>query len=56
MSNEEAVLRIAELLRNGGGRALLVGGCVRDALLGHKSKDFDIEVYGLSAKDIPTPF
>jgi tRNA nucleotidyltransferase (CCA-adding enzyme) len=29
------------------GRALLVGGSVRDALLGHPSKDLDIEVHGL---------
>lgn len=27
-------------------RALLVGGCVRDALLGRASTDFDVEVYG----------
>lgn len=30
-----------------GGRALLVGGAVRDALLGSPSKDLDIEVYGI---------
>lgn len=28
-------------------RALLVGGCVRDWLLGRAVKDFDVEVYGL---------
>lgn len=28
-------------------RAYLVGGCVRDGLLGHPCKDFDIEVYGI---------
>ena len=28
-------------------RAYLVGGCVRDGLLGRPQKDFDIEVYGL---------
>jgi tRNA nucleotidyltransferase (CCA-adding enzyme) len=33
--------------RVAGGRALLVGGSVRDALLGHPSKDLDIEVHGL---------
>ncbi|MBI5171004.1 MAG: polynucleotide adenylyltransferase [Candidatus Eisenbacteria bacterium] len=27
-------------------RALLVGGCVRDELLGRAGKDFDVEVYG----------
>lgn len=30
-----------------GGRAFLVGGCVRDLLLRKPSKDVDIEVYGL---------
>src|SRR4051812_11427333 len=29
-------------------RAYLVGGCVRDALLGIAHKDFDLEVYGVS--------
>ncbi|MBQ8723777.1 MAG: hypothetical protein IJY80_05775, partial [Opitutales bacterium] len=35
-----------------GGRALFVGGCVRDALLGRRSKDFDVEIYGLSAESV----
>ena len=30
-----------------GGRALLVGGAVRDGLLGLETKDYDLEVYGL---------
>lgn len=30
-----------------GGRALLVGGSVRDALLGETAKDLDVEVFGL---------
>ncbi len=47
-----AVTRIAQLLTARGGRPLLVGGCVRDGLLGIESKDFDIEVYGLSIDDI----
>lgn len=34
-------------LRSAGGRPCLVGGCVRDWLLGLEPKDFDIEVYGL---------
>jgi len=34
-------------LRFAGGRPRLVGGCVRDWLLGLEPKDFDIEVYGL---------
>ena len=46
------VQHIAELLTSAGGRALLVGGCVRDSLLGLTSKDFDMEVYGLSMEAI----
>jgi tRNA nucleotidyltransferase (CCA-adding enzyme) len=30
------------------GEAFLVGGCVRDALLGRPVKDFDVEVFGVS--------
>jgi tRNA nucleotidyltransferase (CCA-adding enzyme) len=30
------------------GRAYLVGGCVRDQLLGRRSTDFDVEVFGIS--------
>jgi tRNA nucleotidyltransferase (CCA-adding enzyme) len=40
---------VAELLKSQGARALLVGGCVRDGLLGIPAKDIDIEVYGLDA-------
>jgi len=43
----DAVRKIAEAVRKAGGRALLVGGGVRDAFLGLEPKDFDVEVYGL---------
>lgn len=39
-------------IRKRGGRALFVGGCVRDALSGKTPKDFDIEVYGVPATGI----
>lgn len=41
------ICQIASLLGEAGGRALLVGGCVRDALLNCPAKDIDMEVYGL---------
>lgn len=41
------VVRLCEDVREAGGRAMLVGGSVRDRLLGIDSKDFDIEVYGV---------
>lgn len=43
------ILRLCEAVRAAGGRAMLVGGYVRDQLAGIESKDFDVEVYGLEA-------
>lgn len=48
----EAVATVADAVRRAGGRALLVGGCVRDAVLGRNPKDFDIECFGISAADL----
>lgn len=46
---DEAVLEIARIVRSEGGRAFLVGGCVRDGLVSKSDiKDFDIEVFGLT--------
>lgn len=42
--------RLLESLRSAGGRPFLVGGAVRDALLGLPVKDFDVEVFGLPAE------
>jgi tRNA nucleotidyltransferase (CCA-adding enzyme) len=41
----EKVLGLAQQVRAEGGRALLVGGCVRDYLMGGQPKDWDVEVY-----------
>ena len=43
----EAAVRLAEAIRAAGGRALAVGGWVRDRLRGEPSKDLDVEVFGL---------
>src|SRR5258708_13163253 len=40
--------QIVRELKERGFRALIVGGAVRDALLGRESKDVDIEVYGIA--------
>ena len=45
----KAAEQVAQILSETGGRALLVGGCVRDSLLGIPAKDVDMEVYGLDA-------
>lgn len=44
--------RLCEKIRIRGGRALLVGGAVRDRFLGLPSKDFDLEVYGVDGLEL----
>jgi tRNA nucleotidyltransferase (CCA-adding enzyme) len=45
----DTALAIARAVAAEGGRALFVGGWVRDRLLGRPSKDVDLEVYGVPA-------
>ena len=45
----DKVTSLSQAIRDAGGRALLVGGCVRDALMGAQPKDWDVEVYQLDA-------
>ncbi|MBO6067432.1 MAG: hypothetical protein J6P80_04685, partial [Kiritimatiellae bacterium] len=47
-----SALEIAHKIKGAGGRALLVGGCVRDGLLGLEAKDIDLEVFGLVCEDV----
>ena len=49
MSSVVNVSSLARAIHDAGGRALLVGGCVRDALMGSQPKDWDLEVYNLDA-------
>lgn len=41
------VFDLATAVSKYGGRAMLVGGCVRDELMGVEPKDWDVEVYGV---------
>ena len=43
---------IAEHVDSLGGRCFYVGGFVRDALMGNENKDVDIEVHGISPKQL----
>ena len=45
---QETIRGIALRAKALGGRAMLVGGCVRDALTGRESADIDCEIYGLA--------
>jgi len=58
-SPEALATDIAATVRDAGGRALIVGGWVRDRLLGQPCKDVDLEVFGISQERLPgllTPF
>ncbi len=46
------VPRIVDAIAQQGGKALLVGGAVRDLLLNLPVKDLDIEVHGLDGKQL----
>ncbi|MCQ2102137.1 MAG: CCA tRNA nucleotidyltransferase [Fibrobacter sp.] len=46
------LLKIAGEIREAGGRAYLVGGWVRDAMLGGNCRDYDIEVYDMEQDDL----
>lgn len=48
MFKNNMINRICNLIADNGGRAFIVGGYVRDKILGKESKDIDIEVYGIS--------
>jgi tRNA nucleotidyltransferase (CCA-adding enzyme) len=43
-------MAMARTIRDAGGRALIVGGWVRDRLLGRTAKDLDLEVYHLPSE------
>ena len=54
MTALDTAIAIARAARDAGGRALIVGGWVRDRLMGRTSKDIDVEVYGIDAESLKT--
>lgn len=46
------ITNLAEIIRDNGGRAMLVGGCVRDELMCISPKDFDVEIYGIEPQKL----
>jgi len=48
----ESLHTLCRDIGNAGGHAWLVGGCVRDLILGIQPKDFDLEVYGLHPEQL----
>lgn len=43
----DRVIEVAKAIQAVGGRAMLVGGCVRDEIMKLEPKDWDLEVYGV---------
>ncbi|MEO0796969.1 MAG: HD domain-containing protein [Verrucomicrobiota bacterium] len=48
----QAITVVAQAIADAGGRAVIVGGAVRDALLGADPKDLDLEVYGIVVDEL----
>jgi tRNA nucleotidyltransferase (CCA-adding enzyme) len=48
----EKITRLAQTIKEQGGRAMLVGGCVRDFLMGVKPTDWDLEIYGIDPEKL----
>ena len=49
----DAAKAVADAVHTAGGRAVVVGGWVRDRLLGRVSKDLDMEVFGIAGERLP---
>lgn len=52
MTVTEKIRELAQTIESNGGRAMLVGGCVRDELMGAEPKDWDLEVYGVEPEKL----
>lgn len=46
------IIKLAESTAAAAGRAMLVGGCVRDELMGIEPEDWDVEVYGIEPEKL----
>lgn len=51
-NNLDLIKAIASDIKNEGGTAYYVGGCVRDEILGKGNKDIDIEIFGLKPQQV----
>lgn len=52
MKIPEKIIKLAGIIRDNGGRAMLVGGCVRDELMNVEPKDWDIEIYKIAPEKL----
>ncbi|MGM9532254.1 CCA tRNA nucleotidyltransferase [Intestinibacter sp.] len=52
MNDMDMAVKIAKQVSKNGGRTFLVGGCVRDEILGKEIKDIDIEVHNIEVEKL----
>lgn len=52
MRDMDMAIKIAKQVSENGGRTFLVGGCVRDEILGKEIKDIDIEVHNIEIEKL----
>ena len=52
LPRDSPIPELAGAIRDAGGRLVVVGGWVRDALMGRRSHDFDLEVFGLDRETV----
>jgi hypothetical protein len=52
MKLPDKIIELAKIINSNSGRAMLVGGCVRDELMNVEPKDWDIEVYGIEPQKL----
>ena len=52
MKDMDMAIKIAKQVSRYNGRTFLVGGCVRDEILGKKIKDIDIEIHNIEVEKL----
>lgn len=48
----DKILKLAQIVKENGGRTMLVGGCVRDELMNVEPKDWDVEIYKIAPEKL----
>lgn len=50
--NDELLLKLKKIISDNGAEVFLVGGCIRNELLGLEIDDYDLEVYGIAGEKL----
>ena len=50
----DAISQLLNLITTNGGKLFLVGGAVRDELIGHNIEDYDFEIFGIPLEELRT--